>query len=239
MSIHLWYLSMFFILMLFTPFINFVLISKDAHKRLLIGATVAAILIFFLNRISPFIFEITDYQVNIVSWSQNFPYYVFYFISGFYLKRIQALDKSYIKDSTNSTILVHFLIVLIAMAAISNYYLCSRLDIVRDNVILGVNNLPTLLMTLSIFCLSIKQSHRLKPYPFISWISDASFGIYLVHIACIYTIHHYISPSFFLEDHIFIGIPLKILLVYIFSFTIIFIARQIRFRQIKPAKYIC
>ena len=81
---HLWYLSMFVCLMLFVPFINMFILGERPSPRDLGIFTGLTAPFFLLNTISSFADNVYDLKMD---WFTIFPWYLAYFVAGYYIDR--------------------------------------------------------------------------------------------------------------------------------------------------------
>jgi surface polysaccharide O-acyltransferase-like enzyme len=211
---HLWYLSMFICLMIFVPFINKLVIGKkltNAEIAILAGIFV---IFFNLNWLS-FVLKIvkgTDF-----TWFKGFPLYVGYFMFGYYISRHISLLRMKYK------IIAMAVIILSISGALLNYISYKYLNIIKEDFILYNLGPLTLIITSLIFAFFCKHENSLKENGFVIAVSDASFGIYLVHPFFLY---YFVTtiPNYF--DNGFYSIPITICGVFLISFFTIHVIRK-------------
>ena len=214
-AVHLWYLTMFVCLMAFAPFINkFVHGNKPTpldFKLLLI----VAFMFFILNQIA----IIAESVLNLsIVWFKSFPWFVAYFILGYYLD--QFFDKKAIKNR----FIILSLICLFAIGIYLNYYLFITHNILRDSLVLGSTGPLVFLISALVFILIRQNAAKLKENCVISSISDSSFGMYLIHPVIIYMCVHML-PSYSIKPLFYI--PLTVFLTIALSFILIHFMRKI------------
>jgi surface polysaccharide O-acyltransferase-like enzyme len=212
---HLWYLSMFTCLMLFVPFINkFVCGEKPTARDLgiLIGVTFP---FFVLNTISSVASNIYDLDMQ---WYTIFPWYMVYFIAGYYLDRYS--DSIPLRNNA----IVGLILFLISVGAWLGYYSVSTLGVKKDYFLINELGGLTFVLSLLVFLLAKRMSHILVERKFITAIAQASFGMYLIH-EIFNGLFYSIAPDYF--SHGLIYIPGIALLTFIFSFLSITLLRKI------------
>jgi len=216
-AVHLWYLSMFICLMLIAPFINqFLNGEKPTSNDLFILLTVM-FFFFFLNGISIFSKEVLSINIT---WFKTFPWFIAYFIGGFYLD--SYADRIRIKN----IILLLLITIIILLGSALNYFSITSLGITKDYFVL--NNYSPLVFVYSalIFLVVKKNSYCLKYNMIISKISEASFGMYLIHPIYILLLKN-AFPSYYSIPIKYI--PLSIILTTLASFFSISILRKSHF----------
>lgn len=211
---HLWYLTMFSFLMIAAPFINMLLIGeKPTQNEVKILLTV-----FFL------FFTMNAFLKNYgIAWYKTFPWYIGYFIGGFFIEKYGTQYKRY-----NYSLII-IISSLTALGALLNYFSISRFDIIKDNFILGSTSPLVFLITFSIYLYAknnISFEHRL-----IQRVSDASFGMYLIHPVILYFIRHFL---FHFNIKPYLSIPITLMVTSLTAFITIEFIRRYRF-----FRYIC
>jgi surface polysaccharide O-acyltransferase-like enzyme len=214
---HLWYLAMFASLMLFVPFVNnFITGTKPTSFDLsvLMGWV---FLFFILNSISLYALYVYDLQMN---WFKLFPWYLAYFIAGYYIDNYSArLPKR------NGVIAVSILGLMLA-GALLNYYAANSLGIVRDYFAVSETGPLVFLTTCLIFLLVKNLASALVENKFIAAISETTFGIYLIHEIFISAFYENL-PDYFSRGLLYI--PVVIVMTSILSFIAISLIKKIRF----------
>lgn len=211
---HLWYLSMFACLMMFAPFINqFVNGDKPTLKDY--WTLLAVMFVFFLlNGMAMIAKEVFGMMVN---WFTVFAWFIAYFIGGYFLDKYG--DEIKLKNSH----LVLFILVLTAAGAGLNYFAAIRLGIIKDYFVLGNTGPLLFAITMFVFLLARKNARSLKESKVISRLSEASFGMYLIHPVFIYAMSKLIPSSY---DLMPLYIPAKIVIIASASFLTILILRK-------------
>jgi surface polysaccharide O-acyltransferase-like enzyme len=209
---HLWYLSMFFCLMLFVPYLGRFLNGlkpTSSEVKILIGLCAC---FFILNFFSSIILNV--YEIEIF-WFKIFPSYIVYLIAGHYIHvRMDALDinnKLLIIVTSISTSIILF-------GVFGNYMSILNFNIIKDYFILDNTGPFVLFITLSIFLIFRKLSPRLPDTLAIRKISDATFGIYLIHPVFIDITDYCLK---FYTKNLFLILILQILLTAMLSFITI------------------
>jgi surface polysaccharide O-acyltransferase-like enzyme len=212
---HMWYLSMFICLMIFVPFINkFITGEKPTGGELALLVSVS-FPFFLLNTIASVADDIYTISMN---WFRIFPWFIVYFIAGYYIDNYS--EKIRIKNS----LIVIFIVVLVAVGAGLNYYAVSSLGILKDCFFVTEMGPLVFLMSMLIFLLGKNLSSVLTQSKFVSVVADASFGMYLIH-EIFNGIFCKVFPDFY--SHGLIYIPLTVVLTSILSFVSIYLLRKI------------
>ncbi len=213
---HLWYLSMFICLMVFTPFINkYITGEKPTAEDMFFLFFIFAVFMT-LNQISDF--GLTIFKIN-MSWFGTFLWYIVYFIMGYFVDVYS--DKIPIGN-----ILGIFVIVLLSIAGtVLNFFLASRLAIVLDSFIFNHTGIINFIRVTLIFYLFAKNRHIFKQNKIVSSIAVTSFGIYLIHPFFLRLFQKYV---FFQFEPGIIYISSLIFLVYILSFFSTLMLKKLR-----------
>ena len=214
-AVHLWYLSMFVCLMLFTPFINIFINGEkpdSANLRILLGLM---FLFFFFNGISNVALEIWDVEII---WFKVFPWYIAYFIGGYYL------DKYSNHIAIQSTLILFFLASLILIGTVLNYYFITSYKIFEDNLMMINTGPMVFLITVFIFLLVKRNSLVLKKNKFVYSIAESSFGMYLIHPVFLHILK-YKLPMYY--SNALVYLPLIIFITTIASFFSIISLRKL------------
>lgn len=217
---HLWYLSMYLCLMLFAPYINMFLVGDKPSFTDLSALLIIVLVFFILNSISSLGKEIAQFDIV---WFKSFPWFLAYFIAGYYID--QYIDKLKIK---NISILISILLI-ISLGALTNYFMATTFGLLRESFILKNAGLYVCILTLSIFMLARKNSALLRKNIIISTISEASFGMYLIHPIFIYGIVHNL-PNY--NAHPTLYMPMVIVLTFFSSLILIIGLRKVRIARI-------
>jgi len=212
---HMWYLSMFVCLMVFVPFINKFIVGEKPNGQDLAVLLGVSFPFFLLNTVA----SVADNVYKIpMEWFKIFPWYIVYFVAGYYIDNYS--DKIRIKNS----LIITFIVILIAIGMVLNYYAVSSLGILKDYFIVTEMGPLVFLMSMLIFKLGKNLSPILTENKFVSAIAEASFGMYLIHE--IFNMAFYkILPDFY--SHGLIYIPLTFILTATLSFISIYLLRKI------------
>lgn len=171
-AIHLWYLSMFSCLMLVAPFLNkFVLGKKLNHSDVVYLFWVIAI-IAVLQQISPMFKYIKG---DNISWFTQFPWFIGYFLLGYYI------GNNTLKTQIKPLVLIAILATILLFSLFANYILVFDLRVIKDWLILSNTGILNLVSTCIIFYIFFIYKDKLPYFNFIPSLSNASFGVYLIH----------------------------------------------------------
>ncbi len=215
---HLWYLVMFLCLMMFAPFINIFLNGNKPTRSDLLIFLMIVFLFFTLNGISSLGYALFDLKI---SWFKLFPWYIAYFIAGYWA------DKYGLEINISALFLAIVVVLLMMISAGLNYFVASSFGVLRSSVVLNNCGPLVFIITVSIFLFARKYSYSLKENKIITSISEASFGIYLIHPAFINIISHNIN---YISNKI-ISIPIVIVLTTVASFITIHSIRKVSFAR--------
>lgn len=214
-AVHLWYLSMFVCLMAFAPFIN-MFIHGCKPTSLDFKILLSVMFIFFiLNEISILTEDIL--QLKIV-WFKSFPWFIAYFILGYYL------DQFFSKETIKNKVIIFSLLCLCGMGVYLNYQLFITYNVLRDSLVLGSVSPLVFLISVLVFILFRQNSTKLKDSSVISSISDSSFGMYLIHPVIIYIFVHTLSNY---SQQPLLYMPLVLMATILISFMLIFLMRKV------------
>jgi surface polysaccharide O-acyltransferase-like enzyme len=216
---HLWYLSMFACLMIFAPFINKFIIGEKPTARdlaVLLGLTFP---FFLLNTVASMAINIYDLTMD---WFKIFPWFIVYFITGFYIDNYSA------KIPLKNSLILIAIIALTAIGAGLNYYAASSLGIVKDYFIVTERGPLVFIISLLIFLLGRNLSSVLVENKFVLAVAEASLGIYLIH-EIFNGVFHKILPDYY--SHGLIYIPGVTMLTFILSFISIRLLHKIPFMK--------
>jgi surface polysaccharide O-acyltransferase-like enzyme len=212
---HLWYLSMFACLMLFVPFINkFIRGEKPTGSDLgiFLGITFP---FFVLNSIASVAFNVYELRME---WFKIFPWYIVYFIAGYFIGSYSG------KIPLRNGVIITGIVILIAAGAGLGYYSVSSLGITKDYFIVNELGALVFLLSMLVFLLAKNLSSVLVENRLVTAISQASFGMYLIH-EIFNGFFYRILPDFF--SHGLLYIPGVTVLTFILSFTTIYLLRKI------------
>lgn len=213
---HLWFLSMFLCLMLFAPFINkFIIGERPSRSDLLILIGLAAFF-FAFNSFASVTRELLGLNIG---WFKQFPWYIAYFILGYFI------DTQMRQSSRTGRLALVAVLVLTGLAIALNYLSATSLGVVKDYFVLNNTGLPLLLITAAIFLVAHAYASRLRDSHLIRHISDASFGIYLIHPLFIYALMNTL-PDYL--SHGLVYMPLVIVVTAVLSYLSIRLMRESR-----------
>jgi surface polysaccharide O-acyltransferase-like enzyme len=212
---HLWYLTMFICLMLFAPFINLFIIGGKPTSNDIFILIFLLFILLMLNQISLLILDISNRQIE---WFRLFPWYVIYFICGYYFDK----DDSIIQLRSRTMVLA--IVILILVGVLLNYIAIIKFWIVKDYLILRPDGPFVFIITSFIFLLVRSHSIHFKANQLITVISESTFGIYLIHPAFIYILENSL-PSYDLFPIMYM--PTTIFLTMIISLASVFLIRKI------------
>jgi len=203
---HLWYLSMFILIMIIAPFINNYIVGKKPSSEDVIYLLIIITLLLTLNQS----FKVLDKLFMIkMDWSlRNYHWYLGYFILGYFINIYH--DKIPIGNVSSAIILGSTLI----FGAFINYYLVSILGVRSVSLILDFMGVLVFIITISIFHLASRNRQIFKENYIISSIASLSFGIYLIHEIFLISFTH--IKLIRIQDEI-IRVPLLIFMTLIFS----------------------
>jgi len=108
-------------------------------------------------------------------WFVSFPWYMGYLVIGY------AIDKyGTLIGARNSTVAASMALLAI-IGSWLNYYAADSLAIVNDQFVLSNTGILVFISSLCIFLLGKNSESFLKENKIIGKISEASFGMYLIH----------------------------------------------------------
>jgi len=185
---HLWYLSMFACLMLFAPYINKIILNEPISGRevkILCGIVLAFLL---LNEFDHVYAELKDKPIQ---WFKTFIWFVPYFIGGYLIDRYSDQLK------LSSAYMILAILVSLGIGIGMNYGVAAQLGLFKDYLILRNDGVLIYVITFGAFILARRHMAKVKSNTLIGSLSDASFGIYLIHPAFIFLINRYFVSSHF------------------------------------------
>jgi surface polysaccharide O-acyltransferase-like enzyme len=215
--IHLWYLTTFTCLMIFVPFINKLLLGTKPSEIELRFLIAVIFIIFCFEQISSLA---NEFRHNLrITWFKEFPWYIGYLLFGYYINKYYK-D---IKVSNHSA--VGIILLLTGLGIFLNYISCNDLKVIKDYFVLSNNGPLLFLITASLFYLFRKNAHLFHHSALLMLLSDASFGIYLVHPFFLRLVEDYF-PSYYNVGYM--SMPLSIAIVCLSSFFVIYTLRKLR-----------
>lgn len=168
---HLWYLSMFMWLMLFTPALSKILQGEPLHSKDVKIFIIIAIAFFSLSSLSNIKYAATGSEIT---WFNSFGIYIFYFILGHLIPKHLASVK------TPKKLLLLIYVSILTASMLINYVMASK-GFRGDNIIIGNNTIFGFFAAISFFTLIAK----VRPGEGISnelyTAAQSSFGVYLIH----------------------------------------------------------
>jgi peptidoglycan/LPS O-acetylase OafA/YrhL len=168
--------------------------------------------------------EIKEYKMI---WFKTFPWFAGYFISGYLISKYRE------KIKIENSVVILTILFLVASGIFLNFYFYKHFNVViKDGFVLDIGGPFNYLITISIFYAFLTNRKRLLPSKLILSISDASFGIYLLHPFIIYLLRRIMFNDYLEFGYLFmLGSILIVFLVSYFFISLI--------RKISIAKYIC
>jgi len=220
---HLWYLTMYLCLILFVPYIDLCICGNKPTFRQL--AVLIMLLFMFdgLNWLSLIVNQVG--KLNLL-WYRSFPLFFGYFIAGYLLKKYD------LSKFLSGRVTAVFLIFMVVLNPILNYWSCDHLGIVKDYFILSNYSLLIIFVTLLIFYYFKKISSYLPRNRFVLLLSGSSFGIYLVHPFWLNLIRQHLPQ--YIDTYSFIFMPTQIITTFTVSFVSILLIKKIPL-----GKFIC
>jgi surface polysaccharide O-acyltransferase-like enzyme len=203
---HLWFFSMFACLMIFAPFINLFISGQRPSFDDLSILLVVIFIFLVLNEFSSVLSEVRNVKIE---WFKVFPWYLGYFIGGYYI------DVYGDEINISNGIMLLTIFTVTVAGAVLNFYAYSSLGIKRDYLILSNDGPFVFIDTVFIFLFVKKNKMFSNEYEIISQISEASFGIFLIHPVFIYILEHHL-PYYFTFPSIYM--PLSIIVTMLCSF---------------------
>jgi len=219
---HLWYLTMFACLMIFAPFINMFLNGDKPSSSDLLILLIMMLIFFILNSIANVPREIFGTEIN---WFKSFPWYISYFIGGYYLDKYGANIK------INNISIIIGIVALIAVGIFLNYYAATSYGILKDTFILSNSGPFVFIITGLVFLFARKNAFYLNSNKTVSTIAQASFGMYLIHSVFIY-----------MFDNMLLGYgfsPISQMTIVIISTIILSFISVFYIRKVKALRVVC
>src|SRR5208283_4018451 len=100
------------------------------------------------------------------------------------------LDKYVEKLNIKNAVILLFITILICVGAVLNYYTVSSLKIVKDYFILGDTSPLLFIIASLVFIFAKINATYLRENKIICAISEASFGMYLIHPVFVYILQN-------------------------------------------------
>lgn len=216
---HLWYLTMFALLMLFAPFVNMLLMGIKLERKDILWLLLLIAGIFLLNSFSAIVMSIKNIDIL---WFKTFPWFMAYFLGGYYV------DKYADQHNLKPSLMFLIIVVLVLFGTGLNYILATKFGVVSDSVVFGNSGFLVFVVTFCTFFIARKSKGLLKDNKLVSAISDASFGMYLIHPLFI-DIFQLLYPAS--KTHVFPYLPAMMITVPVVSFFAIVMLRKSRFMR--------
>ena len=182
---HLWYLSMFSCLMVFAPFIN-QYINGDAPGERGGLTLLAAFFLFFVAEWGAFV--VNELMGLSISWFKEFPLFIAYFVGGYFL------DRYHHRLSMSVVGACAFLFLLMAAGFLGNYYFGVVSGSFKDYLVLSNTGPLLFLISLLVFFIFRRSEIFTRERSWMVKLSEASFGVYLIHPVFIYLVSRVIAP---------------------------------------------
>jgi len=218
-SSHLWYLIMIMAIYCVIPILNIFInnAKKEDIKYFLILAFIFQSLLFFISEFDIFVWVKRYYRHLYIPLVNG---YVGYLILGYYINKFNINKKTKI-------ISIILGIISLIILVFSNVIYSRNNNLA--SVIFSSNFGPfVVLYAISMFiiikeiCFKFENIINTK---LISYISNCTFGIYLIHMIIINAMNYYEITA--LNYNAFIFVPLASILVYILSLILIIILKKI------------
>lgn len=211
---HLWFLTLYFWLALYIPFINKAILGlsfKPRDWQILCGLIVINASALWVSSLSQNLLE------ERISIFMNFPFFFIYLLLGFFASRnIKKIGISSVK-------LLIISVLVTAFACFLNFLLCAYSQTCRDYIVLNNLSPLTIVLTVSLFCAFCKLPDSWKQINIPSQIAQCTFGIYLIHPLILRgLINRYDLFDSFSD---LIAIPTQIFATFIISFVAIYVLR--------------
>jgi len=168
---HLWYLSMFVWLMLFTPALSKILQGDPLNSNDVKIFIIISIAFFSLSSLSNVKEAVTGSEIT---WFNNFGIYIFYFILGHLIpKHINS-----VKISEKMLLLIY--ISILAVSMLMNYVMANK-GLRDDNMIIGDDTIFGFFAAIFFFTFITKVGPGKGISNELYTAAESSFGVYLIH----------------------------------------------------------
>ena len=215
---HLWYLSMFFWLMLFTPILSKLVHGEKPSYIDLKVFFLIAIVFFAMSSLS----NIKEAFSEGIDWYSSFGVYVFYFMLGYLIpqniKRINITSKN--------LMLIYVAVLLVCMAFNFGAVSLSYSD---DNLFIGNDTIFGFLSAVLIFTIFAKIEPGENHSYLLSRITQNSYGVYLIHPLVLFFVSK-IGVMLSLDPPV--AIVASVVVVAIVSFFLVGIIRKSQYGRI-------
>jgi surface polysaccharide O-acyltransferase-like enzyme len=158
-----------------------------------------------------------------MEWLKTLPWYVGYFIGGYYLDRYS--DHIPLKTGFLSLMII----CIVLSGTVLNYYFMTSFSALEDNLVMTNTGPLVFLITICIFLLAKRNSLKLRQNRFIAIVAEASFGMYLIHPVFLHLLEWQL-PSYYANALIFI--PVTICVTTFASLFSIILLRKLSFMRI-------
>lgn len=212
---HLWYLSMYILLMLFFPFLNGYLLGTKPSRDEFIALFSVFAFLMLLSQAGSLLGAAKNVTVG---WYAVFPWYFAYLVMGYVLDR--HADSLRLGNAAMALSIAG----LLAVGILLNWVVADRFAAFGDHYVLINNGIVVLFITLAIFTLFRKNAHRFSRNRLVALVADASFGIYLVHPLLVSLMRK--IPGYYENGAVYM--PLSVVAVFCGSWAVIALLRNFR-----------
>ncbi|MFP5221552.1 MAG: acyltransferase [Acidobacteriota bacterium] len=212
---HLWYLSMYILLMLFFPFLNGYLLGIKPSQSEFIAMFAVFALLMLMSQADSLLGAVKNVHLG---WYAVFPWYFAYLFMGYVLDRHAASLR------LGNLGVMASIAGLIAVGVCLNWIVADRFAAFGDHYVLINNGILVLLITLAIFTFFKNNAHRFSRNRLVSLVADASFGIYLIHPLLVSLMRK--IPGYYENGAFYM--PLSILVVFCGSCVVIALLRNFK-----------
>lgn len=216
---HLWYLSMFSCLIFFAPFINQYINGDAPGERGLLVLLAAFFIFFVVEWVASIVKDLMDVSI---SWFKYFPLYMAYFIGGYFL------DRHHHRLPLSVFGACVLLLILSVVGIFGNYYYGLASGSFRDYFVLSNTGPLLFLISFLIFFTFRRSVFFMNERIWLLKLSEASFGVYLIHPIFIYLVGRALSP---MADVPLARIMISIPLVTLLSFLAVGVLRRLSFMR--------
>lgn len=219
-AVHLWYLTMLICLLLFVPFINKLVIGERLGFTDMMVLVVLGALFTGLNLCASIAEDLAGVTID---WFTRFPWYVLYLILGYLI--YQFRDR--LKTSFGTALVVICAVVIVG--AVANFVMVFRHELIKDWLVLSNEGVLSFFLVLSIYIVFVRASDKFRESRLIMRLSEASFGIYLIHPVFI-LLFQLLFPAYL--ENTWLYLPLIILLTLTLSFLSITAFRRFQWLRL-------
>ena len=167
---HLWFLSMFMVLMLFVPILNRIICRGEIS---LLEFRITSLITFSLL-LASFVFKVLGLIFDTIyfPWIGEIPFYIGYLFCGYFLEQVWS-------KKINRLVALGAILVLTIIGIVLNYVLAKKFDLVKDSFVLDNSGIlvACICVLLFLFFKELPATSNL----IVRNLSNASFGIYLIH----------------------------------------------------------